>query len=337
MAPLGIRGNFLRQHRLAAVPVRRSRPARGGGDSRTRRFTIILVSHRTGGGHRFTVGERTLAATFVVLLALPILVGFGARRSTRVELAQLRDTARGLEAENASYRAATAELASQIESLHAVVNELGVRADAAGNSRALERLSELTRLRAAGGGSSALRDRGELRTLSSALGSPDDTFSVLRDLLGVLKNRLVLVEGTVQRREALLAATPSIWPTHGWLSDAFGTRRDPFTGDSDFHKGLDISTDAGRPVFATAGGTVTSAAYSGAYGNLVIIDHGFGVTTRYGHLGRFVVRPGTRVRRGDVIGYVGSTGRATGSHLHYEVVFNGRFINPLRLLTDPRP
>ncbi len=126
------------------------------------------------------------------------------------------------------------------------------------------------------------------------------------------------------------------WPAHGWLSDGFGRRQDPFTGEVDFHQGLDISTDKGRPVYATADGIVETASYSGAYGNLVSINHGFGVVTRYGHLSKLVARAGTAVHRGDVVGYVGSTGRATGTHLHYEVLLNGRFLNPLQLLTEPR-
>ena len=85
----------------------------------------------------------------------------------------------------------------------------------------------------------------------------------------------------VERRQALAAATPSIWPAHGWLTDAFGSRSDPFTGQPDFHSGLDISTDSGQPVYATADGTVSRRRLRGAYGNMVMIDHGFGFATRY--------------------------------------------------------
>jgi murein DD-endopeptidase MepM/ murein hydrolase activator NlpD len=137
----------------------------------------------------------------------------------------------------------------------------------------------------------------------------------------------------VERRHALAAATPTIWPAHGWLSSGYGRRADPFTGDPDFHSGLDISTGRGAPVYATADGTVVSASSSGNYGNLVVVDHGFGIVTRYAHLSRFTVKPGAKVSRGDLIGLVGATGRATAPHLHYEVLVNGRLMNPLRLLT----
>jgi murein DD-endopeptidase MepM/ murein hydrolase activator NlpD len=159
---------------------------------------------------------------------------------------------------------------------------------------------------------------------------------VLRDLLGGLESRLRNVRTQVERREALAAATPSIWPTQSfWLSGSFGTRNDPFSGERGFHSGLDLSTDKGQPVYATADGEVELASYSGDYGNLVVLEHGFGLSTRYGHLSAFAVKPGQTIRRGQVIGYVGATGRATGAHLHYEILANGKLLNPLQLLTQP--
>ena len=128
-----------------------------------------------------------------------------------------------------------------------------------------------------------------------------------------------------------------MWPTHGWLSASFGEREDPFTGGAEFHTGIDLSTEKGQPVVATAAGTIESAAYAGAYGNMVVVDHGFGLKTRYAHLSGFAIRPGDEVDRGTVIGYVGATGRATGSHLHYEVLVNGQLVNPIQFLGPRRP
>jgi murein DD-endopeptidase MepM/ murein hydrolase activator NlpD len=171
----------------------------------------------------------------------------------------------------------------------------------------------------------------------SAFATPDDTFGLLRTVLEGLQSRLHDVRSTVERRHALAMATPSIWPAHGWLSSGMGNRRDPVTGGADFHPGLDIAGEKGQPVYATAAGRVTQAGYSGAYGNLIVVDHGFGLETKYGHLSRFNVKKGQQVSRGDVIGQVGSTGRATGNHLHYEVRANGRLLNPLQLLTQQKP
>ena len=143
-----------------------------------------------------------------------------------------------------------------------------------------------------------------------------------------------VVARNVDRRNALAAATPSMWPAYGWLSSRMGPRKDPMTGGADYHSGLDIAGERGQPVYATAAGTVEQVGWQGAYGNLIVIDHGFGLETRYGHLLKFLVKPGAKVQRGDVIGQVGATGRATGYHLHYEVIANGRLLNPLQLLTQ---
>ena len=280
--------------------------------------------------HRFTIALRPTAILLVILFALPILVGLGARWSGRAAIAQLERDKAALLVETASYREATAQLASQIASLQTTVEDLGARAKVDPSaSRAMDRLPDAVKHRAMGGGTAVTA---LAPMLGSAFGSPDATFGVLNDLLGMLQHRLEAMRTGVERREALAAATPSIWPVAGWLSSAYGNRRDPFTGGADFHPGLDISADQGTPVHATADGTVQAAGWHGNYGNLVVVDHGFGIQTRYGHLSKLNTREGQRVRRGDVIGRVGSTGRSTSPHLHYEILTNGRLTNPLRIL-----
>jgi murein DD-endopeptidase MepM/ murein hydrolase activator NlpD len=197
---------------------------------------------------------------------------------------------------------------------------------------AMEKLPAAVKSRAMGGGATASAAG---PVIESAFSSPDNALGVLRELLGAIEERLASVRSGVERRQALASATPSIWPVTGWLSSGYGNRKDPFSGGADFHPGLDISANHGRPVQATADGSVTSATDGGNYGNLVVIDHGFGIVTRYGHLSRFAVMNGQRVHRGEVIGYVGSTGRSTSAHLHYEILVNGRLTNPLSLLAKP--
>jgi murein DD-endopeptidase MepM/ murein hydrolase activator NlpD len=119
----------------------------------------------------------------------------------------------------------------------------------------------------------------------------------------------------------------------GWLSSLYGYRKDPYTGLPDWHAAIDIAAERGKPVRATADGTIESVGYLGNYGNQVLINHGHTIATRYGHLSGFNVRLGQTVKRGEVIGYVGATGRATSPHLHYEIIVNGKAMNPLRLLT----
>ena len=269
-----------------------------------------------------------------LIVMLPVAIGLGAKWTSLNELETLRATKTRLEAENNSYRTATGELAAQIQSLESVINDLGARSavDPA-QMRAMQKLPAVVRSRASGGTST--QNLAMTALANAPISSPEDTFGVLRLLLQALESRLTNVKRVVEEREELAAATPSIWPAHGWLTGSFGGRSDPFTGEPDFHQGIDISTDKGNPVYATADATVDAASYTGDYGNLVVLRHAFGLATRYGHLSRFIVRVGQSVKRGDVIGFVGSTGRATGAHLHYEIVANGKLINPLQLLTQP--
>src|SRR6185503_16674327 len=217
-----------------------------------------------------------------------------------------------------NYRETTGELTTQIQALEGVINELGARSalDPA-QARAMAKLPAVVKAKAAGGTSQT--NAAISNVISTSFSSPEDTFGVLRTLLQGPESRLRNVRKDVERQEALAAATPSIWPAHGWLTGTFGGRSDPFTGEPGFHQGLDISTEKGQPVFATADGRVESASYTGDYGNLITLRHDFGLATRYGHLSKFNVKVGDNVRRGDIIAYVGSTGRSTGAHLHYEI------------------
>jgi len=133
----------------------------------------------------------------------------------------------------------------------------------------------------------------------------------------------------LQEDQHLRDTTPSIRPVRsGYLSSTYGRRVDPFTGDLAFHRGVDFSAPQGTPIYATASGEVTRASRHGSLGNLIEVDHGNGIVSRYGHLRAFAADKGATVSRGELIGYVGNTGRSTSSHLHYEIVRNGRSENP---------
>jgi murein DD-endopeptidase MepM/ murein hydrolase activator NlpD len=141
----------------------------------------------------------------------------------------------------------------------------------------------------------------------------------------------------MERLEQGVASIPSSMPVNGarWTS-SFGIRSDPFRGRAAMHSGIDMAGPVGTPIYATADGVVGRAQVVGAYGNLVELEHGAGIATRYGHLSRILVQPGAQVRRGQLIGLMGSTGRSTGSHLHYEVRIDGRAINPAPFLESGR-
>jgi len=132
----------------------------------------------------------------------------------------------------------------------------------------------------------------------------------------------------------LLAATPAIRPTDGWISSTFGYRTSPFTGLREFHNGLDIATQKGTPILAAADGVVTFAGTKGLMGKLIVIDHGYGMVTRYAHIHKMLKKRGDAVKKGDTIALVGNTGRSTGSHLHYEVHLDGIPVNPAKYILN---
>ncbi len=143
------------------------------------------------------------------------------------------------------------------------------------------------------------------------------------------------VEEAVKNVKDRLEHTPSIWPTQGWTSRGFGMKFDPFTGYKQMHRGIDVANRTGTPIIAPADGVVqeTQSSNSGM-GNCIIINHGYGFQTRYGHLSKIEVKRGQKVKRGDVIGLMGSTGYSTGPHLHYEVIRNGQFLNPTNYILN---
>jgi murein DD-endopeptidase MepM/ murein hydrolase activator NlpD len=276
------------------------------------------------------MARRSLVVLAMGLLAVPALLtllGMGRQGADVEELDALRAANETLRLENESYREATGQLTDQISSLQTALTELSEQAQIDPETRAaIDRLPAIVKSRAAGGAGTPAPPK------STSSKSPERTFGILRDLLGSIQGRLTSVKSQIETQHALAKATPSMWPVAGYLSSYFGRRPDPFTGEPDYHSGLDIAAELGTPIKATADGTVDSAGYNGNYGKSIVINHGFGIATRFGHLSSYNVRPGQDVRRGQIIGYVGSTGRATSTHLHYEILVNGQPINPLRLL-----
>jgi murein DD-endopeptidase MepM/ murein hydrolase activator NlpD len=298
------------------------------------RYTILVADRTTGAVRRLTVSVRTaLALLGAVALGLALLL-IGARNEASLELATLRIENSSLRQENDSFRAATGELTAQIASLQGVMADIGEKSSLDEETlTAINKLPAMVKNRAMGG---SPQRQDAARTLLSMMNAPDSPFGVLRSLLDSLESRLQVVQNDAQRVDALARATPSIWPAVGWLTDGFGTRKDPFHGGSAFHNGLDIAADKGAPVYAAASGVVQSAGWGGDYGNLVVIGHEFGLVTRYAHMSRVDVKAGDRIERGQLVGYIGATGRASGPHLHYEVWANGQPLNPLKFLTTPQ-
>jgi murein DD-endopeptidase MepM/ murein hydrolase activator NlpD len=155
-----------------------------------------------------------------------------------------------------------------------------------------------------------------------------DGITLLKDRTAEIEDQFSVLEQVAQQRATRLLYTPSIWPVRGAITSHYGNRADPFNGEAEMHMGLDISAIYNSQIHAPADGIVIFADRKAAYGNLVVVSHGNGLTTRYGHLARALVKVNQKLKRGDVIGLVGTTGRTTAPHLHYEVRMNDRPINP---------
>jgi len=173
--------------------------------------------------------------------------------------------------------------------------------------------------------------------LSSVSASHDITFSNIKNISqkaeGIEKNLSTLMK-FFKAQSTRLAFTPSVAPARGYLASAFGWRNDPFTGKRTFHYGIDIATQNGNPIVATADGIVVAIKREKIGGNTIIMSHRFGYQTVYCHMSKFLVKPGQRVKRGDVIGLVGRTGKALGPHVHYEVRINNKEVNPFYYILE---
>jgi murein DD-endopeptidase MepM/ murein hydrolase activator NlpD len=184
---------------------------------------------------------------------------------------------------------------------------------------------------------------GELAKTSSvpSEGDEQELANLVKEGIEWLSREAKVQEQTLQeltiaaeQKSSRWAATPSIWPVKGWVTSGFGPRVSPFTEKPAWHDGLDIGAAANAPVQSPAQGRVTTVGFDPKLGNIVKLDHGFGIETLYGHLAKALVKEGQRVKRGDVVGLVGSTGLATGPHLHYMVKVNGQALDPTKYILD---
>jgi murein DD-endopeptidase MepM/ murein hydrolase activator NlpD len=286
-------------------------------------YTLIVVPHAKARFRRFQIPLRfakwtlgTAALAFLILTG--VLIHYSRLASEVYEARKLRVENQALLSKTQEYEQNAGRLQAQVKSLQSMVSKLGVMAG-------LEHSLPDTVNVGVGGAIGVEQDAPRLEPGS---------FVAMEKNLNALADRSAQLEEFYRDQSVLLSSTPSIWPVRGYLSASFGNRIDPFTGQKDFHAGIDISTPIGTHIQAPAAGVVISAGKQGAYGNALVIDHGYGVVTRYGHMEGFAAKPGQRVRRGDLLGYVGNTGRSTGPHLHYEVWVRDQAQNPIHFILD---
>jgi murein DD-endopeptidase MepM/ murein hydrolase activator NlpD len=272
--------------------------------------TIIFVPHARARFRKLTISTRALslaAAGIGTILLAAVAFGWAFFASSRSDLRfqQALD-------ENQRLRSSEAALHRRIDGISRQLSEFEAR------TKRLAIVAGLT------------------DSVSGGVGGPGTPERSLGDQSAWIATRLNRVEEQFSRRSALIASTPTVWPVHGAPTSGFGLRADPFTGQPAFHEGVDISTSRSEPVLATADGVVLRSGWAGEYGKAIAIAHGDRYTTLYGHLEATLVAEGQTVHRGDRVGLVGSTGRSTAPHLHYEVHVDGRAVNPFEYILETR-
>ena len=287
-----------------------------------KRFTILVIpegSHQVRRfGVRLSVLKRIAAAAVVLVLGLAGLI-------TDYVLTNLdQNELERLQVENLSQREELHRLVVKLEDLR---QEIVVLAQNDAKVRVMAKLSAPKSDSMVGVGGPATQE------------DVNREFSVIQQRIDEVRRQIDLrresqeeIQGILNDQRSLLAAKPGGWPVKGWLTSSFGMRRDPFNGRRKMHEGLDIAARTGTSVTATADGIVSSVKTEPGYGKVVILDHGYGYRTIYGHNSRYYVKVGQRVRRGERIAAVGNTGRSTGSHVHYEIRLNGVPVNPRKYL-----
>ena len=283
--------------------------------------TIIFVPHARAKFRKLKVSHRLLFSIIsLVSTSLCLSTFFSVQYFT--SLSQTHELSK-LRRENRELQTANEQFGKSVESLRTQLRTVEDR------TRKLAIIAGITTLdEASQGGSGGLRN-------DELAGSPyrDDVDKMSFRSTRLSKDLSELEEKFVAQSR-MLSSTPSIAPVRGILTDGFGGRSDPFTREPGQHNAIDISSAVGQPIRSPADGIVVKAEWASGYGNVIYISHGYGYSTRYGHLSAFSVRPGARIKRGDVIGYVGSTGRSTGPHLHYEVRVNNNPVNPLEYILN---
>lgn len=290
-------------------------------------FTLMLIPHDERRTYSFQVSSLLLVVIGILWLATIGTASFVITRHIDYEVTKRANIR--LTEKNAYF---IQELASTHEAFQRVAKmEDELRA-------MLKMKNEKNIFKYTGEGGPTMADQAQLMsTLSNRSTLTPNEFA---ESLGYLqKNARIRMESYTQLKKyiahqrSLMASKPSVWPVRGWVTSRFGMRHSPFFTDGlTFHAGLDIANEEGTSIKAPADGVVTFAGWQGSYGKLIVIDHGYGFSTRYGHLHRTLVNVGQRVHRGQVIAFLGNTGRSSAPHLHYEVRLNGVPVDPWKYL-----
>jgi murein DD-endopeptidase MepM/ murein hydrolase activator NlpD len=298
-------------------------------------FTLIVVPDHHAEVKRFKFQRRWLLQG-VLAIALLVLVAAGLTTHYATVVTEARENP-ALREENLKLKSELAVIREQLEHVASTIDRVE-RFDQ--KLRAMTLLSDPQRNLAMGptqppalqgGGDPNQFVRSQDNQSPAALAQKLDKLSAEATRQ---EQSLQELQAYFQEQKSLLASVPSIWPARGWVTSDFGSRLDPYTSERVMHAGLDIAGPHGKGILSPADGTVVFAGLEGGYGNVLVIDHGYGIKTRYGHLASIKVKAGEKLKRGDEIATMGNTGRSTGPHLHYEVRVNGIAQNPRKFILD---
>lgn len=297
-------------------------------------YSIIIVSDALSTNKEFVVTTKMIRKAFIAVGI--ILLFFGVAIFDYLNTAFDKEKMRQLEDEITQRETLISDLSTQVTSLNRSLRHMESITKKILVVSGLQSPYALKEVGSGGGPIQNFDMSGSELTIDPNTPNTDivGQAAELNNKFKKLESTLKFVRSVIDEQKVRLASTPSIWPTRGYLTDGYGYRRHPFTGKQDFHHGIDIATQLGNKVISPANGTVLVAENRGYYGNLIIVDHGYGYTTWYGHLSNFNVKEGDRVKRGQVIGFVGSTGRSNAPHLHYEVRVFGKPQNPINFIID---
>jgi murein DD-endopeptidase MepM/ murein hydrolase activator NlpD len=293
-------------------------------------FTLMIIPNRKSGVKKISVPKVFIrnifiASVAIILVTLYVIYDYASIKRDRAELARLRAQTKEQSQQFRDLAVKMDEFSSRMEELREIDKKIRVLAYETSRDKKLPL--------GIGGSDKETRIKDLLdRDHDKLITGMRKGIEKLNDDASAREKSFNELLSFLHEQKSIIASTPSIWPVTGWVTSGFGARQSPFSSGVEFHKGLDISTRFGKEVVAPADGLVVISAFDSQDGNFIKIDHGHGLATGFAHLSRMAVKQGVRVKKGQIIGYVGDTGRSTGSHLHYAVFVNNVPVNPKRYL-----
>jgi murein DD-endopeptidase MepM/ murein hydrolase activator NlpD len=299
-----------------------------------KKITILLLPESTNRVKRFRIPSFLPVFLILLFISCAAFLVWIIRdyQTMKIQIPRLAQ----LEKENELQKSQLAHLAQRIEKTGEKMSELKEFDRKLKIMVNLETSEDKTEFRGIGGSDPFLvqSQQNKARTHKDLVRSMHSAIDNLDREIELCEQDKTELNKFLENQKVLLASTPSIWPTKGWLSSRFGYRISPFTGKKEFHRGIDISTRMGAPIVAPADGIVSKVYSDHGYGRVLSINHGYGVETKFAHLKKALVKKGQYVKRGETVALVGDSGRSTGPHLHYEVHLNRVAVNPQRYILN---